>query len=219
MVVSDEDLLGWTGDAIHPVPYPNAQNRLRAITALTKQAEVTLFLSVRSWVSFLPSAYVQLLRWAPMPGGFPAFLETVLRIQPRWSALAKRLLQMFPAARALHVWRYEDYKPHQVAILTTLTGVDKGWKISSAVPARTRSPSAEAIAIAETLDPTLDPARRRLEISHLFDNADPGVTKFDPLTQTERTTLKKIYDEDIAQLETTERVMLMSFGCFAIRSG
>jgi hypothetical protein len=219
MVVSDEDLLGWTGDAVHPAPYPHARDRLRALVALTEQAEVTLFLSVRSWASFLPSAYVQLLRWAPMPGGFPAFLETTRSLRPRWNALAERLLALFPAARALHVWRYEDYRAHQVAILTALTGVDDGWQISGAVPVQTRSPSAEAIGIAEALDPALAPAQRRSEIRHLFDAADPGVTRFDPLTPVDRAGLEQGYREDLARLGAMERVILMNFDRVAMGTG
>lgn len=211
VLLSDEDFLGWTGDAIAAPAYPNAAARLRALRAMTATAERRLFLATRGWDGLLPSAYVQTLRWAPAPGGFAAFKARFDARPPSWAELAARLRALFPDA-PLTVWRYEDYAAHGPAILSAVSGVDPGPGPALPPPARTRSPAAAAVAQAERLDAAGPSDQRRAAVRALFDaDAAASGPAFAPLSQAERDVLREAYARDLARLAALDGVTLMRF--------
>jgi hypothetical protein len=210
VLLSNEDLLGWTDEALVTSPYPRAATRLRAVRAAAEGAAVALFLAVRGWDGLLPSAYAQMLRHGPAPGGFAALAARVTREGPAWSALAARLTALFPGA-TLTVWRQEDYRTNAAAILETVVGAPLGPLPAVAPPARTRAPSAAAIAAAEALDPGLPPEAWRRRVAALFADDPAEGRAYAPLDTATRAALQARYAEDLARLAGLERVRLLRF--------
>lgn len=210
VILSNEDLLGWTDEALAASPYPRAESRLRAVRAVTDGAEVALFLAVRGWDALLPSAYAQLLRHGPVPGGFAALATRVMQETPAWSDLATRLTALFPDT-TLTVWRQEDYRANAAVILEAVVGAPLGPLPAIAPPARTRAPSAAAIAAAEALDPGLPADAWRRRVAALFADDPADGAAYAPIDAATRAALQARYAEDLAQLAALPRVRLLRF--------
>ena len=96
------------------------------LATLASRAEVTLFLSIRSFDTQLPSAYVQELKFmAPIGGGFDGIRRRVLARPPSWFDMVRRIRAAAPGI-PLRVWRQEDYRDNPRAILSALCGVEVG---------------------------------------------------------------------------------------------
>ena len=68
---SEENILGVPGHMLAAPLYPRAAVNLGRLASLAGRAEVVFFLSIRSYDTLIPSAYVETLKHAPPPpGGF-----------------------------------------------------------------------------------------------------------------------------------------------------
>ena len=135
---------------------------------------MTLFLSIRSFDTQLPSAYVQELRYMPpIAGGFDNVKRRVLKRPPSWFELVRRIRAAAPGI-PLRVWRQEDYRAEHRG---DPRGADRDSASSgrcrrSADPAWTKSPSLEAIRAVEALPAMPEPERR--ERARAIFGADAG---------------------------------------------
>ena len=84
IAISEENLLGHAAEAVSPTPYSNLGWRLRGLRALTAEAKLTLFLSIRSFDRLIPSAYAEGLRHGPPRALFAVAKEAVLAQPPSW---------------------------------------------------------------------------------------------------------------------------------------
>ena len=106
-----------------------SQRIVPLLATLGRRAEVTLFLSIRSFDTQLPSAYVQELRYMPpIAGGFDNIRRRVLARPPSWFELVRRIRAAAPGM-PLRVWRQEDYRDNTAAILAARSA---GWTARAA---------------------------------------------------------------------------------------
>lgn len=210
LVLSEEKLLGGSQHIFSDPIYPQLERTTRLLATLAERAEVTFFLSIRSFDSQLPSAYVQELKYMPsVPGGFEAIRRRALARPPSWFELVCRLRAAAPGV-PLRIWRQEDYRGHTRAILSALCGIDIGPPPELADPPWTKSPDVAAIRAAEALPADLPETVRRAEVRAIFADGGRG-ERFQPFTRPERETLRAAYAADLARIAELDPEMLLRF--------
>lgn len=210
VAISEENLIGRPIDLLTYPFYPDACRRLRPYDVLARHAQLHIFLGVRSFEKLLPSAYVQGLRFQHVKGGFEPVRAAAVQHPPSWTELVGRIQAAVPRAR-LSVWRFEDYRTDDLKIMSYFCGIDLPQRTPLPVPSRTRSPSAQAVAALEALDPVLDRAARVAAARKIAD-ADLGDEPFDPFSPQEKSILSEAYEEDLANLARRFPGSLVRFG-------
>jgi hypothetical protein len=202
VVVSYEDFIGTTRDALGPTPYANL---MRAAPIAKLGRPVKLFLSLRAFDGFLTSVYAENLVWNPdFSGGFAAIRARALAAPPRWTPLVARLRRIAPQA-TLHVWTMEDYARDPFGVLEFLAGEPLPRIDADAVPRlhslHRATPSAAAVARAEAVR-TRDVAERRREIRAIV-AAHPTTEdqpRFAPFSADERARLQDAFRSDLEEI-------------------
>lgn len=210
VVLSEEKLIGAPRKVFSEPFYPMIEHIVPTLATLGGRAEVTLFLSIRSFDAQLASTYAQELRVLPPPeGGFDAIRARVVARPPSWFELARRIRKAAPGA-PLRIWRQEDYRDHGRAILSGLVGCDTGALPDLPDPVRTRSPSLEAIRAAEALPRDLASDKRRRLVDEIFASAGPG-TRFRPFSAAETAMFRAAYEADVARINALDPGIMMRF--------
>ena len=211
LLLSEEKLLGSSQHAFADPIYPKLPRIVALLAALGRRAELTLFLSIRSFDTQLPSAYVQELRYMPpIAGGFDNIKRRVLQRPPSWFELARRIRAAAPGI-PLRIWRHEDYRGNTAAILGALAGVDEVGPLPPvADPHWTKSPGLAAIRAVEALPAMPEPERR--ERARAIFAADGGDgPRFQPFTDAERAVLRAAYAADLERIAALDPAMLIRF--------
>jgi hypothetical protein len=191
---SDENILGTTSNAL--LMYPQPGSALKYFS----DCRLSIFLCVRSYETFLPSAWGERL-WHHRVRPFDAELP-----RRRWTDVVAELQAALPGV-PIHVWRYEDYRGHADAIAQ--------WYADGAIvrfPTRLESQpksgfSARAVEEIDRCDGSKVGKRRLQRIRAQFPVGE-AFPRFDPWSEEQRRTLKSIYDEDVARLRERVEVWL-----------
>ena len=208
VVFSEENILGVPGHMLMVPFYPQVAVNVGRLASL---AEVVLFLSVRSYDTLIPSAYVETLKHGPAPaGGFEAMWARLGSTPPSWFDLMARIRAAAPGV-PLRIWRQEDYRANARAIMEALCGRPLGPLPEISDPTWTRSPSASAIALAEALPRDLPRAERRARVGEIFATAEPGSDRFRPFSPVERQRLRALYEADLERIAQVYPDALMHF--------
>jgi hypothetical protein len=211
VVLSEENALGLPRHVLTRGFYPEAAQRIGRLASLGLRAELRLFLSIRSPDRLLPSAYAEALKFAPPPpGGFAAIRERLLAAPPSWFDLVARLRAAAPEV-PLRVWRQEDYRANDKAIMEILCGRPLGPLPDLPDPARTRSPSAAAITGAEALPADLSADERLARVREIYAVVEPGGARFQPFDAAERKRLRAGYEADLERISRLFPDVLMAF--------
>jgi hypothetical protein len=211
VALSEENIVG-VPDQIFTVPfYPQAAQSVARLASLASRAEVVFFLSIRSYDTLLPSAYVESLKHAlPPPGGFGGVRARLLAAPPSWFDLVARIRQAAPEI-PLRIWRQEDYRANARAIMEAVCGCALGELPELSDPTWTRSPSAAAVAAVEALPADLPRPERMARVRAIFAAAEPGADRFRPFTAAERRRLKADYAADLDRIAGVYPEVLMRF--------
>ena len=211
LVLSEEKLIGGSQQIFAEPIYPRMQRIIALLATLGRRAEVTLFLSIRSFDTQLPSAYVQELRYMPpIAGGFDNVKRRVLKRPPSWFELVRRIRAAAPGV-PLRVWRQEDYRQNTAAILAALTGIGELGPLPEVDdPSWTKSPSLEAIRAVEAL-PAMPEAERREQARAIFRDDDGEGARFRPFDPEERALLQARYAADLERIAALDPRILLRF--------
>lgn len=189
---SDENILGTTADGLRM--YPHAAAALKYFS----DCDLSVYLCVRGYDSFLPSAWGERL-WHHE---FQPFEPEIPR--RRWTDLVADLQSALPQV-PIHVWRYEDYTVHSRAIIRDYAD---GAIERFPPPLHSRPKSGFSTrAVAELEQYTgskigkrhLESVRERFPVSKAY-------PRFDPWSDEQKNRLSDMYAEDLAELQ--ERVDL-----------
>lgn len=211
LVLSEEKLIGTPRRVFAEPLYPTIERIVPALASLACKAELTFFLSIRSFDTQLPSTYAQELRVLPPPrGGFAAIRERAIARPPSWFDLVTRIRRAAPGV-PIRVWRQEDYRAHRGAIAAGLCGCDTGPLPDLPDPLHTRSPSAAAITEAEALPQGLEPSERRALVNAIYAASDPEAPRFAPFSGAEACVLRTAYAADLARIVALDPDVLMRF--------
>lgn len=215
VVLSEEKLIGGSQHVFSEPIYPQLERTVRLLATLGDGAELGLFLSIRSFDTQLPSAYVQELKYmTPIAGGFDNLRRRVLARPPSWFEMVRRIRAAAPGV-PLRVWRQEDYRGHTREILSALCGLDVGPPPAIEDPAWTKSPDLAAVRAAEALPLDMPAAERQRRAREIFAAAAEGEEeegeRFQPFAPDERARLQAAYADDIARIEALDPAMLIRF--------
>ena len=204
MLLSDEDLLGYSRDLLVRPLYPDFR-ALHLVRHLMKRADkTTLFLGIRSLDGILPSAYAQALKGDPYPPGSMARICADMAADPpSWVTLVERVRAALPGAE-LRVWRQEDYRDHWRDLLAAYAGRAVG-DLPDVPPVQgTASPGPRGVAEAERLDTALPQRQRILKVREIYKAYPAGAEhgRLQPLSAADTARLKARYDEDVEILAT-----------------
>lgn len=189
---SDENVLGTTADALRLYPEPAAALEYFA------DCDLSLFLCVRSYESFLPSAWGERLwhhAFQPFEAGLPV---------RRWTDLVADLKSALPGV-PIHVWRYEHYREHAEAIARYYAD-DAIEDFPLRRPARPKSGfSARAVAELEPYAGTRVGKRRLQQVRARFPVGD-SFPRFDPWSDGQKRELREMYQVDLERMSSMARV-------------
>lgn len=211
VVVSEENILGVPRHILTRSFYPEASQRIGRLASLGLEADLRLFLSIRSQDRLLPSAYAEMLKYGlPPAGGFEDIRARLLAEPPSWFDLVARIRAAAPDV-PLRVWRQEDYRANARAVMETLCGRPLGPLPDLPDPARTRSPSAAAIAAAEALPPELAHGERLARVREIYAVVAPSDARFQPFDAGERRRLRAAYAADLERIARVFPDVMMAF--------
>lgn len=187
---SDENILGNSADVQRM--YRRPAEALRYFT----DGDLELFMAIRSYDSFLPSAWGERL-WRH---SFEPFEPTLP--DRRWTDVVADLQAALPGV-PIHMWRYEDYRDHANEIIRFYAAE----AVESFPPPLASPPksgfSAKAIAELSQYAGTY-PGRRRIRRARERYPVGPEYPRFDPWSDEQKRKLQAMYAEDIEALK--ERV-------------
>lgn len=218
VVLSEENILGIPDHILRVPFYPQAALTIARLATLGTGAgaDLVLFLSIRGYDTLLPSAYAESLKFrpprridsrvGPRAGGFDT--GELMARTPSWYDLVALIRRAAPGA-PLRIWRQEDYRANAEAIMAEVCGVELGPLPDISDPSWTRSPTAEGIRAAETLDPGLGMDERRERVAALY-AASEG-ERYRPWSAAERDELRARYAADLARIEAEFPGTIMRF--------
>ncbi len=183
---SDENIIGTTLDS--PRLYPEPARALRYFM----DCQLSVFLCVRSYDTFLPAAYCERL-WRSDPEPFAARLPT-----RRWPDVVRDLRRELPGV-PVYVWRYEDYRDNAAGIIQRYAG----GAIAAFGPPPQQDPksgfSGRAVAEAMRLGKV---RQRRAKVVQLRQAYPVGADypRFNPWSDAEQARLQAMYAEDLDAL-------------------
>lgn len=203
VLISEERLLGRTTDLLDGF-YPNLEASLSALARIIGSDQIEIFLSIRNQAEVLPSAYSQALRTHTRPRPFEVLAAEWLDAPPRWTDLITRLRSALPGAR-VKVWTFDDYVTDPNGVISALTGVEHLNIPAVARPDRTARLSAKAVTALEELQPLklVDDEKREATA----DAARLAGPAFDPLNDGEKDALRQIYEQDLADIPASDRLV------------
>jgi hypothetical protein len=204
-IISEENFLGSVQEVFNSKIYPRAETRLSFLKKSLKRDKdsIYLFLAIRSQAELISSAYAQILRHRPIPGGFDSISRRVMIDPPRWFDLVRRIRLVMGKDCQVCIWLYESYRSNEQRILSRICGCDLPISNSLPSPNSTRTPSSEAIREIEKVGavaPKADYIRLVREIT-LSDN---GSNRFCPFNKQEKEFLYSVYEDDIRKIRTYE---------------
>lgn len=184
---SDENIMGTSASGLRLYPDP-----ARALHYF-KDCELSVFLCVRSYDTFLPSAYGEGLwrhPYQPFPDGITA---------RRWIDIVSDLQQALPGT-PIHVWCYEDYRAHAQAIARFYA--DDGIK-AFGDPLRQDPKSGFSGRAVKELARFHKRRPRKFEVRRVRDifPISSEYPRFNPWADEQEAHLRELYRQDLAVLE------------------
>ncbi|MEM7057121.1 MAG: hypothetical protein AAF557_06000 [Pseudomonadota bacterium] len=127
LILSEEQFLGPLRDMVLGRDfYHDAESHLAPIARALDGRRVQILLSVRGYAKFLASVYGQVVRgWRFIP--FDQKIRSRLLNQNNgWPEVVERVMNQFPRASRIVIWRYEDFPRIEHEVLENLAGPAAG---------------------------------------------------------------------------------------------
>lgn len=202
LLISEENIIGEAKDMFgSQCLYPRAAQRLEKLSYfVTRFENSTIWLSIRSLDTFLPSLYSEYLRhWPYRP--FDQVLDG--QVSHSWIPLIKQIQKAFPNSQ-IKVIPYEQYAQTLPYWLEQMTGNKQHWDLMPSSRPRS-SYSQVAIDIARVINPVIRSHRLVKiidKIPALSRNFTATERKFAPFTDSTKQILKNQYVSDLKEIPT-----------------
>lgn len=184
---SDENILGNSSNVRRMYQEPAAALKY------FRDCNLEIFMAVRSYDTFLPSAWAERLWRHP----FEPFEANIP--QRRWPDVIADLQADLPGV-PIHVWCYEDYQAHAEAIIRFFA--DGGIvRFPPKLESRPKSGFSDRAIAQLNLYAGSYPGRLRIRQLRKRYPVGPEYPRFDPWTESQRSTLQAMYAEDIDWLK------------------
>jgi|GEM_PF-4905966 len=190
-LLSDENILGNSSNVRRMYEDPG-----RALQYFS-DCRLELFMAIRSYDRFLPSAWAERLWRHP----FEPFEPVIPR--RRWTDVVADLQAALPGV-PIHVWRYEDYQDQADSIIRAYSdGAVSAFSVRPSGRPK-RGFSAKAIAHLSLYEGSY-PGRLRIRQIRQRYPIGPEYPRFDPWSELQRAKLKAMYAEDVEALRDRVR--------------
>lgn len=203
IIISDENLIGSCGTIVHRgKPYVSGAARLAVLRELLTEHEVSLFVSIREYGSFISSAYCETLRHHDEFVHFDRVRRNLDKAAFCWPALLESFQESLKPTD-MKIWRFESFFKHSDAIMRAIAFQLGSVFDSASLNAVTRPSFSHAAVealqlIAEHIGPD---AASRLVIP-ITRNLPKGedYPAFDPWTEEEHSMWREQYQRDCRQI-------------------
>jgi hypothetical protein len=189
-LLSDENILGNSANVRRMYLEPG-----RALSYFA-DCDLSLFMAIRSYETFLPSAWGERLWRHPFEPFEPAIPER------RWTDIVADLQDALPGV-PIQVWRYEDYRENAHAIIQAYAG-GAVERFPPELPTPPKSGFSAAAIEALSRYAGRYPGRRRIRRIRQRYPVGDAHARFDPWTEEQKAILRALYAEDVEALR--ERV-------------
>jgi hypothetical protein len=121
LIISDENLIGNCGEFVRSGELlPRASKRLKHFRSLLDGHEITMFCGVRSYETFIASAYCEGLKTSQKYLSFPEFLGRIKWSTVNWPLLLMKAKNSLSPEKLI-VWKYESFNHQSRDLLRELT--------------------------------------------------------------------------------------------------
>lgn len=204
LVISEENLLGLCGQFVTTGKLFNGvRPRLTHFRKLFAGHEITLFCAVRSYESFISSAYSEGLRTNRRYTKFVEFHDRIHWPSLLWPRLLERFEDSLQPVETV-LWQYESFRDHEAEIMSKLAFGVKLEGVSDAREGPTYT-SLSQVAI-EAIDAVAARAGDEIAGKLVRPIADAlpkedGHASFDPWTPAQKQALALRYEADCRQID------------------
>ena len=219
LLISDENLAGWCGSMLSTgVPFKGGVERLERLRQLFPEAQITLFCSVRSYESFLTSAYCEILRHRPVFVDFRHFWDRVDFELLRWPSVLDSFVGVLRPTE-IKLWRYEEFRSNSSDILRNLA-------FGTALPklAEDQAHYASFSQLTMELLECIAAAKGGKIASSVLKGIDDSLPKakgyapFDPWSNLERSYLAERYKEDCKSIDPSRWLIAPTYASLEAKS-
>jgi hypothetical protein len=204
LIISEENLIGYCGGLLNSGnPFASARGRLAHLRTLLRGHEVTMFCAVRSYDTFLSSAYCEGIRNLNSYVPFEEMREKLHWARMQWPHLIDSFEDNL-RPEATKLWRFEDFRKHAERILDALT-FDTGMTLVPPGGKNAEYPSYSGLTI-ETLDVIaknlgVEVANALIpSIATAFPKGDT-YQSFNPWGTNEQKLMRRLYAQDCAAID------------------
>ncbi|MGQ0483934.1 MAG: hypothetical protein ACT4SY_01065 [Hyphomicrobiales bacterium] len=203
IIVSDESLIGNCRSIVHSgKPYVSGAARLAVLHELLAEHEVSLFVSLREYGSFISAAYCETLRHHGEFVRFDKVRRNLDKTAFCWPALLESFRESLKPAE-IKIWRFESFFENSDAVMRAMAfqlgGVFDGDSLNAVTRPSFSHAAVEALQlIADRIGPD---AANRL-VMPITRNLPKGkdYPAFDPWTEEERSMWREKYERDCRQI-------------------
>jgi hypothetical protein len=202
IIISEENMLGRLRDLLATPVYPELERRLAKWKTVLEGFDVKIFISTRCYAELASSAFAHLVKIgrAPSKSEMLRINQNVVR---SYEGLVLRvvncLAEAFPNA-PLRVWRYEDFRYHNLHYVGKVAG-STIIAANYSIPRSTRSPSALGVRALQRLETINAPQSFRTVVRKLVLSLDVGLDRFSLFDQETRVALDALYQRDMTELQ------------------
>lgn len=209
LLLSEEDLAGAIDRILtRAVLYDDIAGRLGHLARPMAGHAVTVLLTIRSYDSYFTSLYAHRTLRRAMPD-FATLAPRLAALPRRWPDVVADIARALPEAQVV-VMRFEDVVANHHRSLCMVAGQDDLRDWGDDQPPVLPSPSAEAVAVLNTMPASASRAERRAVARA---HPRPAHARFDPWEPADRDSLTTRYAEDLRALENAgARVTLADLG-------
>lgn len=207
-ILSEENLLGLPIVALSGDMYKK-RPLYRAISQLSKQCSVKVFLSIRSPETFFPSLYSETLKHTFLPKDLFSYLEKKFTNEPpSWLPMILNIRKSAPDAK-LCIWPYESFSTNSKEIIQALAGTQIDARQTNTHNPINKSGSAFAIGLAANLDQKLESTERLKLVTKIYETNFDDNSIFKPFSKETTVEMRKRYKADIQELSKLDGIELI----------
>ena len=199
LIISEEQLIGslrplFSGKGL----YREISRELRGVVTALQGQPVKVMLAVRSYDTFLTSAYGQVLSGWKYIRFSKELREHLLREGRGWPEIVTEIMQVLPKGSTLKLWEYERFGLEERNILGHMVGDEVAEELKSPDNKPRVGPSQEGIAALDSIavsgsPPDVEEIRRTLRKF----GKDKGFPGYSPWSASEKSMLEDRYAQDI----------------------
>jgi hypothetical protein len=207
LIISEENLIGYCGGLLlSGNPFASARGRLAHLRNLLRGHDVTMFCAVRSYDTFLSSAYCEGIRNLNTYVAFDEMREKLHWARMQWPHLIDSFEENLRPDQTL-LWRFEDFRSSADQILDALT-FSHGIALSQPSGKNAEYPSYSSRTI-ETLDVIAkhlgaETANALIpSVASAFPKGDT-YPAFNPWSSNEQKLMQRLYEQDCGSIDASK---------------